>query len=489
MTVGAKRLKPWMTIVYWIIASLTLLIGILLTIGPIIIMASSKLLNMFFIILAIVGIALIFLFVLSLLSFFIDNTVIHKTFFLSTLIVTVLLLISSTVFLASNTVLSGAIETLKFESECDGAQSGTSVCKALNMAKGFMLICGIVGFILGILYILQVVIVLLLVQFRRAITISLFGGSIALVAFGVLTFVYAVYMMAVTFHGFVVIAFLALLVGIAIIGFGIVGIIGSYDLAKVNRILLFVIGCIYFISGVTMLVIAIMGLVMNEATNYAIVSQSCDNVCGIDVSAQYYNQITGKNVSVTTQQTRLLGMNAEGDETTIVSDYPQSCCEYLNLKLQTSSQSNADGKCVIVAKRDYIVGLYIRVTRGLIFPVCGVLFWLSFFVAFLGICAWIIMKYGKEWRRQDLQELMVKRGGMLTQEDLKRLGSQKQGNLEYQPKRGGGTIYVYPHMKESSDAMNEMPSSTQQTAPEVDINVISESNRREDEQEPTVQEV
>lgn len=36
-------------------------------------------------------------------------------------------------------------------------------------------------------------------------------------------------------------------------------------------------------------------------------------------------------------------------------------------------------------------------------------------------------------------------------------------------------------MKESSDAMNEMPSSTQQTAPEVDINVISESNRREDE--------
>ncbi|KAA6367681.1 MAG: hypothetical protein EZS28_036792, partial [Streblomastix strix] len=199
-------------------------------------------------------------------------------FFLSTLIVTVLLLISSILFLVSNAVLSGIIETLKFESECDATNYDTSVCKTLN--------------------IIQVVIILFLVKFRRAITISHFGESIALVAFDVLTFTYAVYMMAVIFHGFVVIAFHVLYVGISIKGFGIVGIIGNYDFTKVNRILLFVIRCTYFITGVTMFAMAIMGLVMNETTNYVIQSQSC--------------------------------------------------FEYLNLKLQTSQQSNAEAITLLI---------------------------------------------------------------------------------------------------------------------------------------------
>ncbi|KAA6359897.1 MAG: hypothetical protein EZS28_044576 [Streblomastix strix] len=58
---------------------------------------------------------------------------IMASFFLSTLIVTIHLLISSTVFLASNTVLSGIIQTLKFESKCDGANYDTSVYKALKV--------------------------------------------------------------------------------------------------------------------------------------------------------------------------------------------------------------------------------------------------------------------------------------------------------------------------------------------------------------------
>ncbi|KAA6364395.1 MAG: hypothetical protein EZS28_040078, partial [Streblomastix strix] len=73
--------------------------------------------------------------------------------------------------------------------------------------------------------------------------------SIALVIFGVITFVYAVYIMAVIFHGIIVIAFQALYVGISIKGFGIVGIIENYDLTEVNGILLFVIRCTYFIIG------------------------------------------------------------------------------------------------------------------------------------------------------------------------------------------------------------------------------------------------
>ncbi|KAA6368389.1 MAG: hypothetical protein EZS28_036084, partial [Streblomastix strix] len=75
------------------------------------------------------------------------------------------------------------------------------------IAKSFMSICGIVGFILGIFE-------------QEPLLFLILRGSIALVIFGVITFVYAVYMMAVIFHGIVVIAFHAQFVGISIKGFG-----------------------------------------------------------------------------------------------------------------------------------------------------------------------------------------------------------------------------------------------------------------------------
>ena len=113
----------------------------------------------------------------------------------------------------------------------------------------------------------------------------------------------------------------------------------------------------------------------------------------------------------------------------------ETCCDFLGEDLK-------DGLCFPNATDGTLTGLMRNRIDNLCFPVHIILIFIAIYCFYLVFAQWMYLLNQKEWMEKDEQEELMRRGNILTEEDLAKLGEKQAAPLGYLPTRAGMSLYV-----------------------------------------------
>lgn len=256
---------------------------------------------------------------------------------------------------------------------------------------------------------------------RRVATTTLTVGALILICFGCIIIAASIYIMVSVFKTVVALMLVITIFGGVMI---IVGIFQLYVVIKKNtKIMLGIVGGIVVGLGIICFVIGIVCFTSGNSVVRYVVDAVGPSTCGID----WNDSATGKpsNHIIRTDD------YDEKDFTSCIS----ACCSLLGLDPTEDNTS-----CALVGFN--VATNFVERVNSLMFPCSVIVFFVSFFIVFMGVCYFIFLINQREWKDQDEQELALKKGGVLSEEDLARLGKKPDVPLGYMPTRGGKSVYV-----------------------------------------------
>ena len=201
--------------------------------------------------------------------------------------------------------------------------------------------------------------------------------------------------------------------------FGIAGVICafvqfSFMMRMRTKCALFWVAMELFVLGLAMFIMAVTSMGGRTGIVSAGMSVTANSVCKV----AWDNKI--KNCS---------------DPQHIETDRGEQCCHFLSKSLENDL-------CAPNLPDITITGMMRNRFDDLIHPLSLIVLFISIYTLYLCICEILYLINQKEWKEKDEQEALMKKGGILTEEDLARLNRPPDIPLGYYPTRGGNSTYV-----------------------------------------------
>ncbi|KAK2962355.1 putative Cleavage stimulation factor subunit 3 [Blattamonas nauphoetae] len=424
VTVGPK-LHKLPKIIYISILSFIALVGIAVIVLPVIVIAQAGAVRPILIILILVGVGILALVTIGFLALFLDYSVFPIIFFLASLVADVILFIASTICMVSPDTLKSALESIAASSGCT-ADSSLALCVFIQGMEGGLVAVGILMFLCSFLLLIVMAIDAYLLGIRKTATTSILFGFIISIVIGAVFIVFGVYLIIAvikTSHWMIIVL---VVIGAVIAAAGVIGLLGGVWKKLKSTLLLVLI--VYFAVGGLSMLLGILQFINQNTSAIMFTNETISTICG-------FNCLKSETPNC-------------GSESPAEGSYLVGCCAYLDISLD-------DGLCLKGRNNDYVEGRYIQKTKSTLFPTATMIFYISLFMLWVGFCVFFYRHKMDEWRLQDLQDAIAKKGGMLTEDELSTLSGKKvKKKVTYQPARGGSTIYVFDKLvkeKRSTD--------------------------------------